>query len=168
MKYFADIEGHAFEFEFAWHNGRLQARHGQRTLAIDFEMIGDGSAFSLLVGDRVADVIVESDKRGLSVQIQGERYRVDVEDEHERAARSVRPAVAGGRQTIVAAMPGAVAEVLVEVGQTVEAGQSLLVLEAMKMQNPVPAEAAGKVVRVNVIAGASVAAGDLLVEIEAE
>lgn len=167
MKYGAEIEGRTFEFEFAWQGGRLLARCGERTFDIDFEMIGDGGAFSLIVGDRVFDAIVERDKRGLSVEMQGQRHRVVVEDEHERAARAVRPVTAHGKQTIVAAMPGAVVEVMVEVGQSVEAGQTLLVLEAMKMQNPVLADGAGKVVRVCVVAGASVAAGDLLVEIEA-
>jgi 3-methylcrotonyl-CoA carboxylase alpha subunit len=166
MKYYVRSGDFERELEFERRDGRLVVRCGDRTLPLDFAMIGDGAAFSMLVGDRVCDVIVERNGGGCVVQMQGERYRLAVEDEHERAAGAVRPAALGGRQSITAAMPGAVVEVMVEPGQQVEAGATLLVLEAMKMQNPVQAQAAGRVVAVHVAAGKSVAAGALLVEIE--
>ena len=64
-------------------------------------------------------------------------------------------------------MPGIVVEVRVAVGDQVVAGQTLAVLEAMKMQNPMQAEADGVVRRVLVEAGQAVAGGALLLEIEA-
>jgi acetyl/propionyl-CoA carboxylase alpha subunit len=74
--------------------------------------------------------------------------------------------VAGGPQTLTAPMPGTVLRVLVAVGETVQARQPLLVLEAMKMETPVVAPVAGKVAALHVEAGASVAAGAVLVTIE--
>jgi biotin carboxyl carrier protein len=63
-------------------------------------------------------------------------------------------------------MPGRVIRVLVEAGQTVEAGQGLIVVEAMKMQNEMKSLAAGRVAEVRAQAGATVKAGDVLVVIE--
>jgi biotin carboxyl carrier protein len=63
-------------------------------------------------------------------------------------------------------MPGIVVEVRIAEGDAVEEGQTLVVLEAMKMQNPLAAEAPGKVTRVVCKKGEAVAAGALLLEIE--
>ncbi len=71
------------------------------------------------------------------------------------------PAAAGG--TIVAPMPGTVLQVAVNVGDNVVKGQTLLILEAMKMENEIMAPADGVVQEVNVTQGVSVNAGDILV-----
>jgi biotin carboxyl carrier protein len=60
-------------------------------------------------------------------------------------------------------MPGTILDVKVNVGDTVENGQVLLILEAMKMENEIMAPAGGKVVAINASKGASVSAGDVLV-----
>ncbi len=72
----------------------------------------------------------------------------------------------GGNGTIHAPMQGTIVKVLVNVGDTVEAGQAVLVLEAMKMENQISTEAGGTVAEVRVTAGASVSTGDVLVIIE--
>ena len=59
-------------------------------------------------------------------------------------------------------MPGTVVRVAVEAGAEVEAGQTVLVLEAMKMQHTVAAPVAGTVTELSVQAGTQVAAGDVL------
>jgi biotin carboxyl carrier protein len=74
---------------------------------------------------------------------------------------------AAGSGAVTAPMPGKVVSVLVTAGDTVEVGQPLVVLEAMKMESTLTAEVAGRVTTVRAVAGASVAAGDLLVEIAA-
>ena len=63
-------------------------------------------------------------------------------------------------------MQGTIVKVLVEVGQTVEAGQSVVVLEAMKMENQIEADKSGTVKAVNVKPGDTVGAGDVVVVIE--
>lgn len=72
----------------------------------------------------------------------------------------------GGSGRITAPMHGLLLEVLVAEGDEVEAGQTLAVLEAMKMHYEITAEAAGTVMAVGAQAGAQVAADDLLIEIE--
>lgn len=73
---------------------------------------------------------------------------------------------AGGNGTITAPMQGTIIKVLVEVGQEVAAGDSLLVLEAMKMENHINAEQSGKIKELRVEPGKTVSAGDILIIIE--
>ena len=77
------------------------------------------------------------------------------------APAKAEPAAAGG--TVVAPMPGTVLQVTVNTGDNVTKGQTLLVLEAMKMENEIMAPADGVVQEVNVTQGVSVNAGDILI-----
>ena len=104
--------------------------------------------------------------RDVAVQVHGERYAMTVEDERELAAARVAGNKPGGKRELRASMPGIVVDVQVAVGDKVEEGQTLIVLEAMKMQNPLGADASGTVIRLLVSAGETVAAGALLAEIE--
>lgn len=75
-------------------------------------------------------------------------------------AQAPAPApVAGGGEQVVAPLPGNVLKVLVKAGDTVKAGQVLILLEAMKMENEIIAEADGTVSQVFVSAGAIVSTG---------
>jgi biotin carboxyl carrier protein len=79
-------------------------------------------------------------------------------------------AVSGARQSgasrLTAPIPGKVVAIKVEVGDQVEPGQSLVVLEAMKMENELAAEQTGKVAAVHTAAGDTVEGGELLIELE--
>ncbi len=75
-------------------------------------------------------------------------------------------AAGGGSGEVAAPMQGTIVKVLVEVGATVEAGQAVVVLEAMKMENQIQADKAGTVKEVKVAAGDTVGGGDVLVVIE--
>ncbi len=77
------------------------------------------------------------------------------------AAAKVEPVITGG--TIIAPMPGTVLHVEVNVGDAVIKGQTLLILEAMKMENEIMAPADGVVHELNVTKGVSVNAGEILV-----
>ncbi len=80
--------------------------------------------------------------------------------------KSAASSGAGGDGTITAPMQGTIVKVTVAVGDTVEVGQSVLVLEAMKMENHLNAEQGGTVKDVRVSAGETVSAGDILIVIE--
>ena len=80
------------------------------------------------------------------------------------AAPAAAPkAAAAGERSVDAPMPGKIVEVKVSVGQSVKAGDTLLILEAMKMQNEIAADADGTVKAINVTAGQSVKVRDSLV-----
>ncbi len=166
MKYLTRLDGQEREFVFERTAEGLFARCGEETCAIDLSLVGDGSTFSLLVDGRSYDVVADVDGSTVVVQMTGDRFAVEVEDERERAAHAIAGQRASGKRELHASMPGIVVDIKVEVGTEVEEGQPLVVLEAMKMQNPLCAEAPGKITRVLAKKGEAVAAGALLVEME--
>lgn len=165
MKYFTTLNGEHGEFAFVRREGRLYAVSPDREQGIDVTLVGDG-AFSLLVDGLSYDVLADIEGGKVTVQMLGERFVVATEDERERAAHAVAGHKQGGRRELRASMPGIVVDVKASEGQSVGEGETLVVLEAMKMQNPLAAEAAGKVVRVLCRKGDAVAGGALLMELE--
>ena len=99
---------------------------------------------------------------GSEVEISGRKLSIEVSDPR-RAVRKSRSGFGAGRQNISALMPGKLIRLLVSPGEAVEAGQGLVVVEAMKMQNEMKAPKAGTIVEVRVREGATVAAGEVLV-----
>jgi biotin carboxyl carrier protein len=93
--------------------------------------------------------------------------RVPIEDERRHAARLAAgtPAKPSGRVEVRSVMPGVVKELRAAAGSEVEEGQSLLILEAMKMENEIRAPQAGRVEALHVAARQSVEKGALLVTI---
>jgi acetyl-CoA/propionyl-CoA carboxylase biotin carboxyl carrier protein len=83
-----------------------------------------------------------------------------------RRSASATAAVAAGSGKIAVPMQGTIVKVLVAVGDSVEAGQALCVLEAMKMENNINADKAGTVTEVKVTPGQSVGTGDIVIVIE--
>lgn len=102
---------------------------------------------------------------GGEVLIDGCPVAADVFD--PRSMRSRKSGSSGsGRQEIAAPMPGRIVRVLVAPGDSVEAGQGLVVVEAMKMQNEMKSPKTGRVVEVRTRADAAVVAGEALVIVE--
>ncbi|MGH7149579.1 MAG: acetyl-CoA carboxylase biotin carboxyl carrier protein subunit, partial [Planctomycetota bacterium] len=117
-----------------------------------FAALVDGRAFALSVDE-------EAEGR-LRIGLAGEGYAVSVEDERERASRRAdRRSEAAGPRVVRGVIPGIVVALLAKEGEEVEAGSPLLLLEAMKMQNEIPAPCGGRVERFHVRPGETVAAG---------
>jgi biotin carboxyl carrier protein len=100
-----------------------------------------------------------------TVTVCGHRFDIEVRDPRRWSGRSAGGAH-GGVQKLAAPMPGKVVRVLVEVGDSVEAGQGIVVVEAMKMQNEMKASRPGKIASLSAKVGATVAAGETLATIE--
>jgi biotin carboxyl carrier protein len=103
----------------------------------------------------------------VEVVVDGWRFELEVEDDaratlRERATRARDATAASGPLEVRAAIPGRIAVVAVTAGDEVEAGATLLVVEAMKMQNELRAPRSGTVQRVAVGAGETIELGDLL------
>jgi biotin carboxyl carrier protein len=127
--------------------------------------IPEPCVYSVLLDGRCYEARVEEHPGMLVVVIDGYRFEIDVRDPR-RFRRGAAGRGADGVQTISAPMPGKVVRVLVAPGDTVEAGQGLLVVEAMKMQNELKAPRAGKVLTVATKEGATVSPGEVLATIE--
>jgi biotin carboxyl carrier protein len=134
----------------------------------------DGAGGAVRPARRSLRAVVVPSRRSSSgiatveIVVDGWRFELEVEDGARaeirwRATREADTLATSGPTEIRAIIPGRIAAVHVVVGDVVEAGQSLLVVEAMKMQNELRAARAGTVARVAVGAGETIDNGDLLV-----
>ena len=124
----------------------------------------------LTIGDQVHRVVVRRGQgRGrYTLWMGGHRYEVEALDERTRTIRDLSSASSGpkGPAPLVAPMPGLIVRVSVQPGDTVSAGQGLVVMEAMKMENELRAPAAGTVRAIHAVPGKAVEKGTVLVELE--
>ena len=122
------------------------------------------------VGDEVHRVVARRGATRGRYTLWLDGFRLDVEalDERTRAIRELSAASAGpgGPAPLVAPMPGMIVRVAVQVGDQVQAGQGLVVMEAMKMENELRATAAGRVKSVLAVPGTAVEKGALLLELD--
>jgi biotin carboxyl carrier protein len=128
----------------------------------------DGTVASLRSEDDGRSFYVSytnGDRRRWRVAVGEREFELDVLTPIEALESSSGAAGRGARQ-IEAPIPGKVVAINVEPGDEVVSGQSLVVLEAMKMENELAAERDGRVTAVHVEAGATVEAGTVLVEVE--
>lgn len=155
MKYIATIGGRSFEIDIS-EAGEILA-DGQR-LELDFQSVGDEPIYSMLLNGESFEANVSSGDTGVEVLLRGQLFLVDVEDERQRRLRETADVakVEEGEYNMAAPMPGLVVAVPVKVGQQVEKGENLIILESMKMQNELKAPRGGKVSSIRVGPGDSV------------
>ena len=122
------------------------------------------------IGTRVYRVVVQRHQgRGrYTLWTDGYRFEVEALDERTRAIRDLSAASAApvGPAPVRAPMPGLIVRVNVKAGDKVQAGQGIVVMEAMKMENELRATAAGTVKSVEVVPGTAVEKGALLVALD--
>jgi biotin carboxyl carrier protein len=118
-------------------------------------------AYSILLGGRSLEVTAEENSSGLLLRANGREFQLEIID--PRSWRRGRGAgiELEGRQQLIAPMPGKIVRVLAAAGQQVTAGQALLVIEAMKMQNEIRSPKSGTVEKL-AWEGQTVNAGEVL------
>jgi biotin carboxyl carrier protein len=141
----------------------LRAVLDGKSLAADVVEVAPG-IYSILLGAESFEVRVEERGAGLVVHAGGNYWTAEVADPRRWRRRGGTLEVEG-RQQVVAPMPGKVVRVLAKAGDAVEAGQGLLVVEAMKMQNEIRSPKKGTVERLLVAEGQAVNAGDILLTV---
>jgi biotin carboxyl carrier protein len=163
MKFVATMAGRAERVEVTGASGAYRVTIADQVWDVDARLM-PGGLCSLLVGG-VSYVAGVTEQDGLIVvDVAGETYAVDVEEATRHAIRTRGGlAAGGGPRTVTAPLPGRVTHVAVRAGDRVGPGDTLLVIEAMKMENEFKAVVAGTVAEVRVEAGQAVNAGDVLV-----
>ena len=112
--------------------------------------------------------IVHTDfaNKKLTLEINGNPYEITIEDEYDQLVKKMGLSSGGAQKltNIKAPMPGLVLDILVEPGQAIQKGDQLLILEAMKMENVLKAEGEGVVKSIEVVKGAAVDKGQVMIE----
>jgi biotin carboxyl carrier protein len=151
---------------------RYQVQVGERSLVVDARRIGgfdslivDGRQFELAISENgrrpgASQLVVDDGRSSREIEV--------LEPLAYLARESSAAVAAGGVSVVRAYMPGRVVQVLAAEGTEVAAGQGVLVLEAMKMENEIQADSAGVVARLFVEPGQAVEGGDPLFEIVAQ
>ena len=164
---------------------RIEARIGGEQRALDFKR--EGERFRGRIGGQEVEAeVIETSPFLLNVRLGARTYRVAYSLEGRRllldlGSREIEVEILDplhqatgdretrgtpGRREVVAAMPGKIVAVKVRVGDEVQGGQGLVVVEAMKMENEVESPKPGRVVVVEVVQGQTVEAGAVLVVVE--
>jgi biotin carboxyl carrier protein len=163
------------------------ARLGEKTHTVEVEEVGkslyriavDGSEFlvdgkktgltnySLIVDNRSFEVEVDVKEDEYRVLVDGRNYHIDLVDERRVRVGGLQSGIQlQGRQNVSVPMPGKIIAVLVSEGDSVEKGQGLVIVEAMKMENEVRCPINGEVKEVRVKPGDAVEAGAVLAVVE--
>jgi biotin carboxyl carrier protein len=140
----------------------FQARVGEKSYAVSVEFIGRDELL-LNVDGKVFNIIVNSNTVSHSVIVNGRNFRVD-----KRSAVGILREDKGRarKKDVKITMPGRIVQVLAAAGDSVEEGQPVLVLEAMKMQNEIKSPRPGRISRIHFSAGDYVEAGSILFSVE--
>lgn len=166
MKYVVRVEGEEFEVVL---DGDMAEVAGERLRARATEVEGTPVRM-ITLGDEVHRVIAHrGETRGrYTLWLDGFRYEVEALDERARAIRELGGAASGprGPTPVVAPMPGMIVRVTVAVGDLVQPGQGVVMMEAMKMENELRASAGGRVKAVHATPGTAAEKGALLIELE--
>ncbi|HKB08347.1 MAG TPA: biotin/lipoyl-containing protein [Candidatus Polarisedimenticolia bacterium] len=180
MRYVARVGEREFRIEVAPQgSGRFSVSLDGRS--IEVERRGEGVLMSLTIDGQEREAVVVRDSAGAAragsgsprgqgeaaygVSVGGRPYDVRLLDPLRRKGVSVSPQ-AGGPIDVRAIMPGKITALLVNEGQEVRSGQGVIVVEAMKMENELPAPKDGRVRRIRVRPGETVEAGAVLFTVE--
>jgi len=149
---------------------KWQVAVDNRTIEIDSEQLASAiqvepGVYSVLLEGASYEIRLMETSQGLSAEVPGRRFAVEVRDPRD-SSRGARTSLGSGRQNVTAPMPGKVVRVLVNMGDPVDVGQGLVVVEAMKMQNEMKASRPGRVIEIRAHAGQTVGAGDTLLILE--
>ena len=165
MTFDVDIDGVVTRLQVHRDGGTCRFRFGQQEERSAQLTEVEPNVYSVLLDGRSYEARAEPGEDCAWITIRGHRFRVAITDPR-RWSRKGAGAQGAERENVIAAMPGKIVRVLVKAGESVAAGQGILVVEAMKMQNEMKTRRGGQVVAVAVREGDTVAAGAVLATIE--
>jgi len=168
VKYKVRIAEEDIELEVVHSGDSTSVTLGGSTHAADLVRIGGSPVYSLVLDGKSYEVSVHHRDGRYELVMGGENYDAHVMDERAMRIAEATGDVAGTQsgETVLAPMPGVVVGIAVAAGDTVEPGQGVVTLEAMKMENELKSAVEGVVKEVKVEVGQGVAQGEPLVVIE--
>ena len=151
------------ELEVEEHDGRFRVRLGDDWFPLELERLGDSARYSVLLDRKPYDIFAEESPQGYHIVIGSRTYAVTTPG-LARGRRAGGPAdmettTDTGEWVLTSPMAGVIQEVRVQPGDEVEAGQVVIVIEAMKMQNDLHVRRAGTVKAVYASVGQRVEQG---------
>ena len=161
MKYVTIVNNQRYEIEID--NDGIVSIDGQER-DVDFLNLG-GSLYSLITENKSFEAVIDDDEGKTAVMMRGRLFETQVLDERAVLLMQRRGAQPTGSGEVHAPMPGLIVEVAVADAQAVKQGETLIILESMKMQNELKSPVDGVVRAVHVAAGEAVDKNALLVEI---
>jgi len=166
MKLQAEIDGKISDVELRQQDGRVYASVDAREYQLEVSEPEPG-VFLLKNETAVFEAVTSSSSDGdIAVEIRGKEYSVRLTDPKRLRSQSSDRSHDHGTVEIKTAMPGKVVRISVSANDTVEKGQPVIVVEAMKMQNEMRSPKDGTIKEIRVVEGATVNAGEVLVIIE--
>ena len=165
MRYEVSIDGQDHLLELTRLDGGWECKLDGREVAID-AVLARPDVLSVLIDGKAFEIKRERTATDLHLWVGSARYSAELRD--PRSFRSRKGASAGeqGARKLIAPMPGKVVRVLAPEKTEVEAGQGVIVVEAMKMQNEIKSPKKGVVQKVMASEGSAVNAGDVLAIVE--
>ncbi len=161
MQYDVIIDGKSFRMELTRTAGGWQCRLDGRTFAVD-AVLTRPDVLSILLDGKSYEVKRERTPGDTRVVVGSTRYAAEVRDPRSLRNRRAHAGFGEGPQKLVAPMPGKIVRVLLPEKSPVAAGQGVLVIEAMKMQNELKSPKQGVVQQILTREGAAVGAGEVL------
>lgn len=165
MVYDVTIDGKDFRLELERKESGWQCRLDGRNIEMN-AVLARRDVLSILIDGKAYEIKRETTAADTHLWVGSVRYLAELRDPRSLRGRKGAGADDKGPKKILAPMPGKVVRMLVDQGQPVEAGQSILVVEAMKMQNEIKSPKKGMLQKIVAIEGGNVNAGDVLAIVE--
>lgn len=162
MKYVTTINNERYEIEID-NDGSVLLNGEERD--VDFLNLG-GSLFSLITENKSYEAVIDDDEGKIAVMMRGRLFEAQVLDERAVLLMQRRGGQPSGSGEVHAPMPGLIVEIAAKSGQAVQQGDTLVILESMKMQNELKSPVDGVVASIHASAGQAVDKNELLVEIK--
>jgi len=165
MTYDVIIDGKKYRVELARDGGKWKCVLEGREVPLD-AMLTERDVLSLLIGGTAYEVMRERTATDLHYWVGTARYAAEVQDPRSLRSRKASGLSTEGAKKLIAPMPGKIVRVMAPEKSQVEAGQGVIVVEAMKMQNELKSPKKGVVQKILAAEGANVNAGEVLAIIE--
>jgi biotin carboxyl carrier protein len=165
MVYDVTIDGKRYRLELDRAGVRWQCRLDGREIQID-AVLARRDVLSVLIDGKAYEIKRERTATDMHLWVGNARYAAELRDPRSLRSRKDGAGDAEGSKKLIATMPGKVVRILVREKAEVEAGQGIVVVEAMKMQNEIKSPKNGVVQKILAAEGANVKAGDVLAIVE--